>query len=411
MPGLKHSTPVSSDSRSSRITEEACNDVVRRLSTVYSWRSLAFTVRHADGHVVRGSSQDDRKAYPIGCAAKAYTAWLLTAVFKRRGLSLDSPVVEVIPEFANTARAHARAVTFRHLLSHKSGIDLEGLVRFPVRETEFWERVARAGALFAPGEHVSYCSPGFMIAACALERLTGRQFEELLVQLDLAESQLVPVQGESGRARREGTICVDAALGADFRSSTEALSLFGTRILGPECADFRSTVLWADDDVGFCICGTVNDVYTRLQIVPDAGLVIAAQVNAGESSVLHELFRELIGSCWSGIIKPAATPLVANVRTQLPGRYCCACFAIEVKASSGGKLSGIVSIDMEGEEWGEWCGKELEVDLQVGASGVMTGGIPFGRRGSYRFILEPLECHRGVEYLIFNRKMLIRRVS
>lgn len=106
--------------------------------------------------------------------ATTATAMLL---YQRGLLDLDAPVVAVVPEFARND-PRCRAVTFRMLLAHSSGL--------PAHEKLFLKGPTREGLLttaFAvaltadPGTRAEYSDIGFIILGVALERLADEPLD------------------------------------------------------------------------------------------------------------------------------------------------------------------------------------------------------------------------------------------
>ncbi|MCP2323505.1 CubicO group peptidase (beta-lactamase class C family) [Hamadaea flava] len=110
-----------------------------------------------------------------------------TVVFQQveRGtLDLDAPVVDYLPEFRLAVPGAAEKIQVRHLVTHTSGIDAD--LFFPDASGRdalktYVERLGReCGALFEPGECVSYSNGGMIVAGRLLEVVTGQPYHELL---------------------------------------------------------------------------------------------------------------------------------------------------------------------------------------------------------------------------------------
>jgi CubicO group peptidase (beta-lactamase class C family) len=99
---------------------------------------------------------------------------------QREQLDLETPLGELLPDFAANRAAddRARRVTLRHLLAHNSG--LPGYV-------QFFRTAATAEALLQacmtlpleaePGTRAEYSDPGFILLGKALEALTGEALQ------------------------------------------------------------------------------------------------------------------------------------------------------------------------------------------------------------------------------------------
>jgi CubicO group peptidase (beta-lactamase class C family) len=95
------------------------------------------------------------------------------------GSSLDTPVIELVPELRAGWRASTR-LTPRQLLSHTSGLHRD-LTAFTDGEDGLEQAVrgivGRRQEL-RPGRAWRYCNGGFWLAGLALARLTGQRFED-----------------------------------------------------------------------------------------------------------------------------------------------------------------------------------------------------------------------------------------
>ena len=97
-------------------------------------------------------------------------------LYERGLLDLQMPVVGVLPEFRS--EDPRRAITFRQLLAHSSGL--------PAYERLFLRREARHELLqeaFAiplkhdPDTHTEYSDVGFILLGVALERIAGESLD------------------------------------------------------------------------------------------------------------------------------------------------------------------------------------------------------------------------------------------
>ena len=103
-------------------------------------------------------------------------------LYERGLLELEAPVIGVVPEFmadsCGEPDARRRAVTFRMLLAHSSGL--------PAYEKLFLKAHARDDLLRAafttslstdPGTHAQYSDIGFIVLGAALERIAGESLD------------------------------------------------------------------------------------------------------------------------------------------------------------------------------------------------------------------------------------------
>jgi len=143
--------------------------------------ALDLTLGYADRAVGRALQADS--AFSIMSITKVMTAILVLQCIERGELSLLTPVVQVIPEFAQREKSR---VTITHILTHTAGMGM-GYAPLPVeRLGNMDECVAAICALpleSTPGEAVSYsASMGFTILAEVVRRLDAqrRPFRQIL---------------------------------------------------------------------------------------------------------------------------------------------------------------------------------------------------------------------------------------
>lgn len=107
----------------------------------------------------------------------AATATAAMMCVERGLLALDDPVSRHIPTFTGAGRER---ITIRHLLLHTSGLrtNLDIRDRPLTNPADALALACRETPLFEPGTAFSYSSIGSMLAAFAVERVTGRAFDE-----------------------------------------------------------------------------------------------------------------------------------------------------------------------------------------------------------------------------------------
>jgi CubicO group peptidase (beta-lactamase class C family) len=92
-------------------------------------------------------------------------------------LSLDAPVITIVPEFASSD-LRRNEVTFRMLLAHSSGLPAyEKLFLTAHSQDELLQAAFSVSLTANPGMRVEYSDIGFIILAIALERLAGKSLD------------------------------------------------------------------------------------------------------------------------------------------------------------------------------------------------------------------------------------------
>src|SRR5262245_32600540 len=141
-------------------------------------------VSHGVANVVTGAPMRDDTGFLFGSTTKVLTTTLVLQQVERGVLDLDERVVMYLPEFRLTTPGAAEEIRVRHLLSHTNGIDAD-LYLPDVRGRDalrvFVEGLGQyCGALFRPGEYISYSNGGMIVAGRLLEVVTGMSYHDLL---------------------------------------------------------------------------------------------------------------------------------------------------------------------------------------------------------------------------------------
>jgi CubicO group peptidase (beta-lactamase class C family) len=152
--------------------------------------------------------------------ATTSAAWLLVADGK---LKLDAPVAEVLPAFA--ARGKEK-VTFRHLLTHSSGLRPWRAYYLDLREKALRrgepppsgdvaremviDRICKSSLVHEPGEASVYGDLDFIVLGAALEQIAGERLDvfcerRIYAPLGLSDTHFNPLPFRGDRARYAAT--------------------------------------------------------------------------------------------------------------------------------------------------------------------------------------------------------------
>jgi CubicO group peptidase (beta-lactamase class C family) len=119
-------------------------------------------------------------SYPLASMTKNFTAAAIMLLVEEGRLSLDEPVIKILPELA----AKWRTVTIRHCLSHTSGLPdavLDGINTITVngdRDT-LLEDLAKMPTQPA-GERSVYNQTGYVLLGMVIEKTAGMSYEQLV---------------------------------------------------------------------------------------------------------------------------------------------------------------------------------------------------------------------------------------
>ena len=122
--------------------------------------------------------------FDLASITKLFVGTALLVLHDARRIALDDTIVGVIPEFAgrDPRRKH---VTYRHLLTHTSGLPAHVNFRDEMGADAVIARVCEAPLSAAPGTIVTYSDLGFMLAGAAVARIAGAPLEQALSALVL----------------------------------------------------------------------------------------------------------------------------------------------------------------------------------------------------------------------------------
>ncbi|MGA8263037.1 MAG: serine hydrolase domain-containing protein [Ignavibacteriaceae bacterium] len=124
--------------------------------------------------------------FHLGSNSKAITAVLIGKLVDEGLVSWNTTLSQIYPEYANSMRVEYRDVTILNLLSHSSGFMRDpaipyhnGTPRDQRADLVVW--ALQQPPAFSRGTY-SYSNLGYIIVGAIAEKLTDRQFEELLIE-------------------------------------------------------------------------------------------------------------------------------------------------------------------------------------------------------------------------------------
>lgn len=297
--------------------------------------------------------------FQIGSVSKVWTATMLVQLAERGTLTLDTPVVDLLPEFKVADPEVTKTVTVRHLLSHTSGIDGD-LFLDTGRGDDCVEKYVAACADLQQnhplGATQSYCNSGFIIAGRILEKVYGKRWDDVLREqiveplglthtVTLPEDVLryraamghveggktAPAWGLMRSAGPAGLICARPADVVAFgRAHLEGGLLKDPQAMWePQVAIPNPYTLGSHWGIGWILDewsghrivshgGNTIGQHAMLWVVPDTGTVVAVSANGGHSgafthAVATELFAELDGIEVPAVLGPPETPVEVDL--------------------------------------------------------------------------------------------------
>ncbi|MCA8965569.1 MAG: beta-lactamase family protein [Planctomycetes bacterium] len=150
--------------------------------------ALGVTGVRRQGHEEKVTTDD---LWHLGSCTKAMTATLLAQQVDAGKLQWSTTVAAGLPDLAGKFDEHARAITVRHLLTHRAGLPggppqplWRELFRYEGTTREARREVATAMLGIAPeaplGERYLYSNASYMIAGAIAERAADASWEELM---------------------------------------------------------------------------------------------------------------------------------------------------------------------------------------------------------------------------------------
>jgi CubicO group peptidase (beta-lactamase class C family) len=144
-------------------------------------------LEHYAGEAAPGLPAGERVLWPIASISKMYAVSAIMRLVERGDLTLNTLVVDVIPEFTGEMREEIR---LRHLLTHTSGLIYESpeMEARLIEQTPLEELVQEAYSApvrFKPGTSLAYADYNTLIAGRVAEVVTGISLPELVRSLVL----------------------------------------------------------------------------------------------------------------------------------------------------------------------------------------------------------------------------------
>jgi len=163
---------------------EAACDLLQAAVAEGSLAAAAVHLRRGSARLDRafGAAASPEALFLLGSITKPMTAVAAMILVDRGEWQLDEPVVRHLPEFSEGARSR---VTLRQLLNHTSGLpdqlpENDALRARHAPLSEFVAGAARTPLHFEPGTRYQYQSMGTLLAAEAVERISGEALPDFL---------------------------------------------------------------------------------------------------------------------------------------------------------------------------------------------------------------------------------------
>lgn len=128
----------------------------------------------------------DTDRFHLGSCGKSFTSVLIGVLVDEGLLEWNTTLPEIFPEYASTMRAEYKNVTVKDLLSHSAGFVRDADLYFNTtnpraKRLEALEWVLKQPPAQQKGKFL-YSNLGFAIAGAVAEKLTNKDYEELLIE-------------------------------------------------------------------------------------------------------------------------------------------------------------------------------------------------------------------------------------
>jgi CubicO group peptidase (beta-lactamase class C family) len=218
----------------------------------------------------------------MGSIGKGMTAQMIGTLIDDGVLTWDTRIIDVLPQFAMSDPSSTESVTFRDLLSMRSGLPRNDVPLFLTALTadQVTELVATVPLLGPPGEAYGYSNPGYSVAgyAAAAAVVGPHNGDPVAAYLDLMTRRFYEPVG-----MRRLTTDFDAGANAANRASSHTISARGDlMVLDLDQERFGSNVLPA----GGAAWATVEDLSAYIALQLRRGVATDGRRVVSENSVL-----------------------------------------------------------------------------------------------------------------------------
>ncbi len=121
--------------------------------------------------------------FQVGSISKVFTATLVLRLVEDGALTLDTPVIDYLPDLPLADDEARTRVTLRHLLTHSAGFEGDRFTDYGRGDDALAKAIAEFGTLrqwSAPEALYAYCNTGFYLVGRVIEVMMKRPFETVL---------------------------------------------------------------------------------------------------------------------------------------------------------------------------------------------------------------------------------------
>ena len=319
----------------------------------------------------KAADADKEYMYCVASVSKIYSTAAVMKLAEEGKVSLDSPVMEYIPEF-RMADPRYKDITVRMLMNHTSGIMgtcTKGMLLYndddSLHQDEFLKNLSTQRLKADPGKYASYCNDGFDLLGIIAERVSGLTFADFIKKYlvtptggsstetgftVLGNKDLVPGY-TAGHTLYENGLSTAIGAGGVFSTASDVAKFGSGFFYGNNAlfSDFYKKAMakrWDDKDeftdgcglgwdsvsvdefkeAGVDVLGKGGDDglnHSYLLVAPDNKISVSVLANGG-SSVLNGLVaQEILKVCLEekGISVTEKSKNVPEIVTEIPEKY------------------------------------------------------------------------------------------
>jgi len=194
--------------------------------------------------------------YRIGSVTKLFTSIALMQLVEAEKLSLDTPVIELVPELeAIQANGYALdEITIRSILTHTTGLPTnpnfildKQAVFEPLVRHAFLQKLPGQRLLFQPNRTHKYSNLGMNLGGLIVERLTNLTYEQYLQEFVLAPLEMdksgFPGEMDESQVVGYSRMLGGIRVGGDFPEMSRILGLPASGLLS-SASDLAKFLSW-----------------------------------------------------------------------------------------------------------------------------------------------------------------------
>ena len=137
-----------------------------------------------DADIKTKRPNDEKTLFQVASCSKAFTTMIAGQLCDEGKMTWDTPVKELMPDFAMVDKYAEARVTLRDMGCHRTGLSRHDAMRKFVRDdrADLVSRIAYFPPVYSFRERYSYQNQMYVALGHLCERLTGKTWEELLTE-------------------------------------------------------------------------------------------------------------------------------------------------------------------------------------------------------------------------------------